>query len=336
MKKVILSVAVLLSIITASCGNDSVPEKPTHCGSYEMNTKEDTFNLIDRNCKKQGIWISKNTSGGTDTLHFKDGVLQIENNGVIINYNDSGNSDTVLLFVHGWCINNTYWKDQEAYFNRKYWVISMDLGGFGKSGKNRKVWTVEEFGKDVSAVIRQLDLKHVILVGHSMSGAIVVEAALQNPDRVMGIVGIDNFKNIAEEQTPESRAQVADICKQARKDYEGVFVQYAKKYLFSASTDSSVVNRVIADVRNTDHTISVDCVEQGDAYPLTEKLAGSKRKIYLVNSDYFPTDTTGFKIKHIPYELYTIHSTGHYPMIEKPKEFNALLEQVLNSIKRNK
>ncbi len=333
MKKLILNIVALGSITLISCSDNTLPKTSNHCGSYELNINGDTLNLIDPDCKKQGIWVIKGTN---DTVYYKDGIAQIENAGVSINYNDSGQGDTTLLFVHGWCINNTYWKDQEAYFGKNYRVVSLDLGGFGKSGKNRKLWTVEEFGRDVSAVIRQLDLKHVILVGHSMSGAIVVEAALQNPGRVIGIVGIDNFKNIAEEQTPQSRAQVADVCKQARKDYEGVFVDYSKKYLFDASTDTAIINRVISDIRHTDHTISIDCIEQGDAYPLTQKLAASKRKIYLVNSDYTSTDTVGFKTKHIPYELHTIHATGHYPMVEKPKEFNALLEKAINSIKAGK
>ncbi|MFT3950197.1 MAG: alpha/beta hydrolase [Agriterribacter sp.] len=38
----------------------------------------------------------------------------------------------------------------------------------------------------------------------------------------------------------------------------------------------------------------------------------------------------------VPYAVKTIHGTGHYPMIEKPKEFNALLKETLNEISNGK
>jgi pimeloyl-ACP methyl ester carboxylesterase len=36
-----------------------------------------------------------------------------------------------LLFVHGWCINKSYWESQMKYFRDKYTVVAMDLPGHG-------------------------------------------------------------------------------------------------------------------------------------------------------------------------------------------------------------
>src|SRR5882672_2565518 len=92
----------------------------------------------------------------------------IENNDVRIDYTDSGKGDTVLLFVHGWCINKRYWSDQKAHFKYKYRVVAVDLPGFGQSGKNRKIWTTQAFGSDIDTVMAALNLRNVILIGHSM------------------------------------------------------------------------------------------------------------------------------------------------------------------------
>ena len=67
--------------------------------------------------------------------------VNIVSNKVYIDYTDSGTGDTTLLFVHGWCINKTYWSAQVKHFDKRYRVVTIDLPGFGRSGKNRSVWT---------------------------------------------------------------------------------------------------------------------------------------------------------------------------------------------------
>jgi PBP1b-binding outer membrane lipoprotein LpoB len=48
-------------------------------------------------------------------------------NNTTIAYNQYGNGDTTLLFVHGWCINKEYWSEQSKYFSDKYKVVALDL-----------------------------------------------------------------------------------------------------------------------------------------------------------------------------------------------------------------
>ena len=74
---------------------------------------------------------------------------------------------------------------------------------FGKSllgqffeNPNRWEYTIETFGRDVAAVVEKLELEKVILIGHSMGGAVIIEATRQMPGRVIGCVGADTFHNI--------------------------------------------------------------------------------------------------------------------------------------------
>lgn len=261
----------------------------------------------------------------------EEGKVQISNDGVNISYDDSINGDTTLLFVHGWCINKGYWKDQTDFFQSKYRVVAVDLPGFGASGKNRKSWTVEAYGEDLSAVMEQLNLKNVVLIGHSMSGNIIVEAALHNKDRVIGLVGVDNFKNADWDPTQSDTAAI-NFYRTARQNYKAVVLPYARQYLFSPSTDTLVKERVMSDIAAADPVISVDCLEKGDSYPGTAKLASLKRTIYLINSDYTPTDTAALSTKGISYVLLPIHGTGHYPMNENPAGFNALMTEAIKQI----
>ena len=276
--------------------------------------------------------INTNTNSKAASLE----KIHIENGGVNIDYNDSKIGDTTLLFIHGWNINKTYWASQTSFFSKKYRVVALDLPGFGKSGKNRKNWTVEEYGKDVTAILTKLDLKNVILIGHSMSGAIVVDAALKNPTRVIGVVGIDNFTNFGTVLSPQVKKDISDAYKALRTHYKTIALQYANQSLFSPSTDSIVKKRVINDFLNVDSTIAVEILETNDKYPLDEKVKLLKKTLYLINSSNHPTDTSGFKRFKVPFKLLHLGPTGHYPMIENPIEFNKALEQVIRAIEKSK
>ena len=68
--------------------------------------------------------------------------IKIENQGVNIVYDDAKIGETVLLFIHGFGIDKSYWTNQTAFFSKKYRVVVLDLPGFGQSGKNRNSWKV--------------------------------------------------------------------------------------------------------------------------------------------------------------------------------------------------
>lgn len=280
------------------------------------------------------LFLSQYACNNSDTKSKAPSTkkIRVENQEANIDYFDSRIGDTTLLFIHGWNIDKEYWAGQRNTFSKDYRVVTLDLPGFGKSGKNRKSWTVEEYGKDISAILTKLNLKNVVLIGHSMSGAIVVEAALKNPTRVIGVVGVDNFTNFGAEVTPELKKDIAEAYMALRTNYKKVVLQYANESLFSPSTDSIVRRRVIGDFMNVDSVISVDILETNDKYPTDEKLKSLRKPIYLINSSYHPTDTLGFKKYKVPYYLFFVGPTGHYPMIENPNEFNKLLAQVVRKI----
>jgi pimeloyl-ACP methyl ester carboxylesterase len=51
-----------------------------------------------------------------------------------------------------------------------------------------------------------------------------------------------------------------------------------------------------------------------------------------INSDYMPTDVENNRKYLRDYECLVISHAGHYPMLERPKDFNQVLEQVLQTL----
>jgi pimeloyl-ACP methyl ester carboxylesterase len=261
-----------------------------------------------------------------------DSVTAIHNNGVNIAFTDTGKSDTTLLFVHGWAINKSYWSNQVAYFGKRYRVVTIDLPGFGKSGKNRTKWGTAEYASDVDSVIKQLDLKNVILIGHSMSGDIVLQAAIDNTERVIGVVGVDNFKSIGAPKDSTEKTQMAAAIVQLRQDFKGVTTKWFNEQLFSATTSPAIKSRVLNDVAHTDTTIAVNVMEQGEGFDEMVKLAQANKKLYLINSDVTPTDTSYVAAQKLPMKVFYTKGTGHFAMIESPDEFNKELEMVIRDL----
>lgn len=269
---------------------------------------------------------------GTKKENTPEGNIVIKHDSVKIAYDDTKTGDTTLVFIHGWGINRTYWKDQILFFSKKYRVVTVDLPGFGESGKNRSSWTMEDYGGDVSEVLKQLDLNNVILIGHSMSGAVVTEAALNNAPRVIGVIGVDNFKDIDMVFTPEVEKEWGSFYEAVRRNFKKTMSEDMLPYLFTSQTDSLVRKRVSADILSADTTVAVNCLVSADKYPFSEKLTGFLRPVYLVNSDAFPTDTLAFKKLKVDYGVFNMGPTGHYPMIEKPEVFNKLLQKAIDRI----
>ena len=260
-----------------------------------------------------------------------DGKIMI--NGNSINYSSYGSGDYTLLFLHGWCINQTYWDDQVTVLKDQYKIITADLPGFGNSGKTKTDWSIEAYGQDIKLLIDSLDLEKVILVGHSMSGDVILEAALGN-ENIVALIGVDNFKDVVETIDPAIQAEMDVFLELLQDNFTNVVMVYAQATLFLPSTDTTVVQRVLNDFSSADSTIAYKSIKGLIDYTQKEAVQLSKleQKLYLINSDATPTDTSVLNTIGVDYQVVDIPQTGHYPMVEKPTEFTSLLSSVLKEV----
>ncbi|WP_336516725.1 alpha/beta hydrolase [Pollutibacter soli] len=255
--------------------------------------------------------------------------------GTKLSYIISGDKDTTLLFLHGWAINKTYWDSQLAFFSPQYNVVAIDQAGFGNSDTSRTSYSIENYAADVDSVISQLQLKHVVLIGHSMSGDVILEAAIRYPEKIIGLIGIDNFNQPGKEFSAEEKKEIEDFMQKMNADYQNTVIPYAEQSLFHKSTDSSVRKRVKEDILNCNRRASVEAMKAIIDYSPkeTEKLGQLKLRLNLLNSDANKTDTASLaRATGASFQVFPIHATGHYPMIEKPGDFNRILRQILDSI----
>lgn len=248
--------------------------------------------------------------------------------GVNISYQSQGRGEPALVFVHGWSCDKTVWKHQVSYFSQKHKVVTLDFGGHGKSGLNRKDWTVEAYGKDVAAVIKKLNLKNVILIGHSMGGSVIAETALLMPDRVICLVGADTFHDIENGYTNGMDEMIAGL----KPDFN-LQVRGFARFMFPENTDPNLVEQIAEKMSSANPTAALNTLENIGKHNLKAALEKITVPVYSISSDFWPTyfETNqklvpSFKVKLMP-------GIGHFVMLEDPQKFNKYLEEIIEEIK---
>lgn len=103
----------------------------------------------------------------------------------------NGAGSPPLVFVHGFACAHDDWSAQLAHFCGRHQVVACDLRGHGATPGRAHECTIAHYGGDVAALIANLDLRGVVLAGHSMGCRVVLEAARLDPSRVGGIVLLD-------------------------------------------------------------------------------------------------------------------------------------------------
>ena len=98
-----------------------------------------------------------------------------------------------LVLVHGWCSNMHSLACQFDAFARTRPVLSIDLRGHGMSSSMAGPYTIEQLAADVLALVDHVGWKGAAIAGHSMGGAVALEAARLVPDAFDAIVLLDGF-----------------------------------------------------------------------------------------------------------------------------------------------
>lgn len=96
----------------------------------------------------------------------------VKSNDADIFYKDWGpKSAQPILFSHGWPLTSDDWDRQMVFFGeRGYRVIAHDRRSHGRSTQTWDGNNMDQYANDLAAVINALDLKHLVMVGHSTGG----------------------------------------------------------------------------------------------------------------------------------------------------------------------
>lgn len=227
--------------------------------------------------------------------------------GIALAYEAHGEGSPALMFVHGWSCDRTYWRHQLGRFAQRYRVGALDLAGHGESGSGRRDWTMRSFGSDVAAVVDQLNPKDVVLIGHSMGVDVVVEAALQLPGKVSGLVLVDQYKSLGR---PRNREQTEALVRPFRENFVTT-TRSLVRGMFVPSSPADLVEWVVNDMSAEPVDVALGALEQtwSNDGPILDSLTKVAAPMVAINCDKSPTDIESL----MRYGIRTLIAPGALP-----------------------
>ena len=126
--------------------------------------------------------ISKYANEASEFVELSDGSL--------IHYRDEGNkSGEVIFLIHGFNGSLFNYEPLLPYLTDLYRVISIDLPAHGLTGAvNSNLYSFQAFQEVIEQVVDLLEVDEFYLVGHSMGGMIAWRYALDNLDKLKGLI----------------------------------------------------------------------------------------------------------------------------------------------------
>jgi pimeloyl-ACP methyl ester carboxylesterase len=95
-----------------------------------------------------------------------------------------------MLFVHGFPEFWFSWRHQLKFFAKDYWVVAVDLRGYGDSDKpsNTSAYAIDILQRDIYEFIQALKRDKCILVGHDWGGGVCWVVAAKYPELIEKLI----------------------------------------------------------------------------------------------------------------------------------------------------
>lgn len=271
--------------------------------------------------------IAKEKNMDTNTVAAKTGRIDGPVGALYINNDNTVNEGIPVLFLHSFAGNSDHWKYQLEHVRAKRPAAAFDFRGHGQSDAAANAdYIVDALVKDVEAVINELGWDKVILVGHSMGSSTAIAYTSAHPERVMGLMMV----GAPGKSDPALAKQI--VASLESDKYQMVMDDYMKKLLTNAKRPTDEI--VMQGVQSLSKPVTVEIVKAQFAFnplPGIEAYRGPKLIVYTSGEKGQP-NALHAQAKDVPSKL--IPETSHWIMLDKPEEFNEILDHFLESVEK--
>jgi pimeloyl-ACP methyl ester carboxylesterase len=250
---------------------------------------------------------------------------QVVVNNLLISYNETlGGNGKALLFLHGWRSNKEVWIQVNQLIsksaNQFASTYALDLPGFGGSQIPAAPMTVGDYANVVAQFIKKLDLKNVIILGHSFGGRVGIKLSSEYSGLIAKLVLVDSA-GFAMDANKKGFIKIA--AKIAKPFFKPQMMQGLRKkvykqigaedYLATPELQKTFVNVTSEDLSEDMKKIKAPTlIVTGENDKDTPVEYGELMKVLIPNS-----------------KQEIIKNAGHFSFLDKPEEFISILEKFI-------
>lgn len=252
-----------------------------------------------------------------------------------------GEGPKTIIFGHGFGCDQQIWQHVAPAFAAEYKLVLFDYMGCGKSdlsAYNAEHYNnLQAYADDLIALCSTLQLEACYFVGHSVSGAIAMLAAIGRPQLFKKIIAIGPSPHYLNEpphyQGGFNQDDIVAMLDMMDRNYFE-WTDYLAPLVIGAAEDASNINELKQTFLRADPVISKkfavvtfysDIRQQLKLVPIPVTI------LYCLEDVIVPLEVIHFLQQHIPQcKISALDATGHYPQLINPQAVIDAIQKDIN------
>ena len=257
----------------------------------------------------------------------------ITNKGYDIGYDEAGGGDlTPIVFFHGVGSDKSVWHPQLEYFGRTRRTVAFDYPGYGDSDPAPKGTTRDDYASAIISAMHELGIDRAHICGLSLGGVIAIAMHHADAERCASLILADTFA-----VHPEGRA-IYERSVTASENLRAL-AEARVDILLAQPAAPRVRREVVETMARIDpaaYCISSEAVWLADQRDRAEQIRVPTLIVVGDQDLVTPPELSNELAELIPgSRLGAIEGAGHICNLEKPDEFNRMVEDFVADAERH-
>ena len=253
-----------------------------------------------------------------------DGPRSIPGKAGAIYVDDGGHGGLPVILLHSFGGDSGHWATQLDHLRHHRRALAIDLRGHGKSARPKDLdYSLPAFVGDVEIVVKELKLDRFVLVGHSLGAAVANAYAGKHPRQVAALVLVGAAGRMPAERSQKVMASLDANYNQTMEQFMDELVSDAQPHV------RTEIMAQMAKMPREDSLAIIGALFKDDPLPAFDRYKGPKLLMYATRSD----GNGGLQSLRKDVKQVSFEGTSHWPHLDKPKEFNAALDEFLLEVR---
>jgi 3-oxoadipate enol-lactonase len=254
----------------------------------------------------------------------------ITNNGYEIGYIECGGGDaTPIVFLHGVGSDKCVWHPQLAHFGRQRRAIAFDYPGYGDSDPAPQGTTRDDYASAIISAMHELGVDRAHVCGLSLGGVVAIAIHHAAPERCASLILADTFA-----VHPDGRA-IYERSLAGTRDLRAM-AEARVDILIAQPADPEVRREVVETMSRIDpaaYRMGAEAVWLADQRERAKAVEVPTLVLVGDQDLVTPPELSKELLDLIPAALMqVITGAGHLGNLEKPHEFNRVVEAFIQAL----